>query len=74
MLDDAVALSAARFSGVFVVRPVHNPIGPFQFSGTYDEASDRVRTLADLQRQGFDDAIRLFIEPVVASGERVESI
>ncbi|MBP8273942.1 MAG: hypothetical protein KAY59_05890 [Acidobacteria bacterium] len=70
VLDDALALSAGRFSGVFVIRPAHNPVGPFQFAGTYDEKSDRTRTLADLQQQGYEDAYRLFIEPVVASGER----
>jgi hypothetical protein len=74
VLDDAISLAATRFSGAFVIRPAHNPIGPFQFGGTYDETSDRVRTLADLQRQGYDDAYRLFIEPVVASGDRVEAI
>lgn len=74
VLDDALALSASRFSGAFVIRPSHNPIGPFQFGGTYDETSDRSRTLADLQRQGYDDAYRLFIEPVVASGDRLETI
>jgi hypothetical protein len=74
VLDDAVVLSTARFSGVFVIRPAHNPIGPFQFRGTYDEASDRVRSLSDLQQQGYEDAYRLFIEPVVASGERVDTI
>jgi len=74
VLDDAVALSTARFSGVFVIRPAHNPIGPFQFAGTYDEACDRVRLLADLQQQGYADAYRMFIEPVVAAGERVETI
>lgn len=74
VLDDAVALSSARFSGVFVIRPAHNPIGPFQFTGTYDETSDRVRSLSDLQRQGYEDAYRLFIEPVVASGDRVDTI
>ena len=68
--DDVAAQAAARFSGVFVIRPAHNPIGPFQFSGTYDERSDRSRTLADLQQQGYEDAYRLFIEPVVAAGER----
>lgn len=74
VLDDAVALSSSRFSGVFVIRPAYNPIGPFQFAGTYDETSDRVRSLGDLQQQGYDDAYRLFIEPVVASGERVDTI
>lgn len=74
VLDDAVAQSMARFSGVFVIRPAHNPIGPFQFSGTYDELSDRVQSMADLQKQGYDDAFRLFIEPVVASGERTDGL
>lgn len=74
VLDDALALSGPRFSGVFVIRPAHNPIGPFQFSGTYDEASDRVRSLTDLQQQGYEDAYRVFIEPVVASGERIDTI
>lgn len=72
VLDDLIAQSIARFSGVFVIRPAHNPIGPFQFAGTYDERSDRMRTLRDLQQQGFEDAYRLFIEPVVAAGERQE--
>ncbi len=74
VLDDAVALSTSRFSGVFVIRPSHNPIGPFQFAGTYDEMSDRVRSIGDLRQQGYEDAYRLFIEPVVASGERVDTI
>jgi hypothetical protein len=59
---------------VFVIRPDHNPIGPFDFAGTYDETSDRSRTVAELLQQGYDDAYRQFIEPVVASGERLETI
>jgi hypothetical protein len=69
-LQDACAAALTRFSGVFVVRPAHNPIGPFDFADTYDEASDRRRTMADLMEQGYADAYRLFIEPVVAAGER----
>ncbi len=68
------ASAATRFSGVFVIRPEHNPIGPFDFAGVYDEASDRRRTVAELMQQGYDDAYRQFIEPVVATGERVEAI
>jgi hypothetical protein len=71
-LHDAWAAAANRFSGVFVVRPDHNPIGPFDFGVTYDESSDRRRTLADLVEQGYADAYRHFIEPVVAAGERVD--
>ena len=62
-----------RFSGVFAIRPDHNPIGPFDFRGAYDEASDRERTLAELMQQGYDDAYRQFIEPVVAAGERLQN-
>lgn len=74
VIDDAIAHAATRFSGVFVIRPAHNPVGPFHFQGTYDESSDRQRTAADVIRQGYDDANRLFVEPVLASGERVDSI
>ena len=74
VIDDAITHAATRFSGVFVIRPAHNPVGPFQFQGTYDETSDRMRTPADLIRQGYDDANRLFVEPVLASGDRVDTI
>ncbi len=70
--QEAWAAAASRFSGVFAIRPDHNPIGPFDFTGTYDESSDRVRTLPELMQQGYDDAYRQFIEPVVATGERIE--
>ena len=52
-----------------MIRPDHNPIGPFDFRGTYDEASDRRRTLAELMQQGYADAYRHFIEPIVAVGD-----
>jgi hypothetical protein len=73
-LHDAWAAAASRFSGVFVVRPDHNPIGPFNFGVTYDASSDRRHTTADLIAQGYADAYRLFIEPVVAAGERIEDV
>jgi hypothetical protein len=71
-LHDAWTAAANRFSGVFVIRPDHNPIGPFGFGETYDESSDRRHTTADLIAQGYADAYRHFIEPVAAAGERVE--
>jgi hypothetical protein len=70
-LEDALA-AARRFARVFVIRPGHNPLMPFAFRGAYDAASDRQRTVADLMDLGYRDAYRLFIEPVVATGERVE--
>jgi hypothetical protein len=72
--DDTCAVAAARFSGVFVIRPDHNPIGPFDFSGVYDDASDRQCRISELMQQGYDDAYRSFIEPVVAAGERLVEI
>lgn len=70
--QDAWAAAATRFSGVFAIRPDHNAIGPFEFDGGYDEGSDRTRTLPELMKQGYDDAYRQFIEPVVATGERID--
>jgi hypothetical protein len=72
-LADAWTAAATRFSGVFVIRPDHNPVGPFDFTGAYDEASDRQRTPAELMQQGYEDAYAEFIEPVVASGEKVDA-
>jgi hypothetical protein len=53
---------------VFVIRPPHNPIGPFDFEGAYDERSDRRSTLGELVDRGYEDAYRQFIEPRVAAG------
>lgn len=72
--QDAWAAAATRFSGVFTIRPTYNPIGPFDHDGVYDESSDRRRPVTELLQQGHDDAYRQFIEPVVATGERVAEI
>jgi hypothetical protein len=66
--DTAWARASGVTERVFVVRPVHNPIGPFDFTGVYDDASDRYRAMSELVRQGYDDAYQQFIEPVVAGG------
>jgi hypothetical protein len=57
---------------IFTVRPAHNPIGPFDFSGGYDDRSQRAQGLGELLNRGYEDAYHQFIEPVVgASGDRV---
>ena len=57
---------------LYTIRPAHNPIGPFDFSGGYDDRSDRPQPLAELMARGYEDAYHQFIEPVVGgSGERV---
>jgi hypothetical protein len=73
-LHDAWSASRTRFSGVFVVQPDHNPIGPFDFTGAHDDASDRRVTVKDLIEQGYGDAYRQFIEPIVAAGDRIEAV
>ncbi len=66
-LAEAERVARARFAACFVIRPSYNPIGPFEFAGTDDEASDRRMTLPELMERGYQDAYEQFIEPVVAA-------
>jgi hypothetical protein len=71
---DATRLAAARVPAMstFTIHPGHNPIGPFDFGGEYDDRSDRRQPLSELMSLGYEDAYHQFIEPVVgASGDRV---
>jgi len=71
-LADALRAAAGRFTRIFVIQPGHNPIGPFDFHGGYDDRSDRAMRLDELLNRGYEDAYHQFIEPVVAaSGDRV---
>jgi hypothetical protein len=64
--------TARRAVRIFPIRPAHNPIGPFDFAGGFDDRSDRRQPLEELMARGYEDAYHQFIEPVVgASGERV---
>jgi len=66
---------ASRFAGLYLIRPEHNPVGPFDFAGVYDERSDRRYTIPELVDRGYEDAYRQFIDPVIgASGERIQSV
>jgi hypothetical protein len=74
-MRDALEHWSGRFPALFVVRPPHNPLGPLDFEGVYDERSDRVHGLAELVDRGYEDAYRQFIEPVVAaSGDLLEAV
>jgi hypothetical protein len=74
-LRDAIEQFSGRFAGLFVIRPAHNPIGPLDFGGVYDERSDRSHTVGELVDRGYEDAYRQFIEPVVgASGEKIAAV
>jgi hypothetical protein len=69
---DATRLIAARVPRVFTIRPAHNPVGPFDFSGGFDDRSDRRQPLNEMLNRGYEDAYHQFIEPIVgASGDSV---
>jgi hypothetical protein len=71
-LRDAMEMARLRFDSVYVINPAHNPIGPFDVRGAYDEASDRRQNLSELMALAYEDAYRQFIEPVVgASGDHL---
>jgi len=57
---------------IFTIRPAHNPIGPLDFGGGYDDRSHRPQPLTELIARGYEDAYHQFIEPVVGgSGELI---
>jgi hypothetical protein len=71
-LRDALEMARLRFDSVYVINPAHNPVGPFDVGGAYDEASDRRQDLSELMAGAYEDAYHQFIEPVVgASGEQL---
>jgi hypothetical protein len=73
--EAAIVRDATTTTGgvrIFTIRPAHNPIGPFDFHGGYDDRSHRRHGLDELMSLGYEDAYHQFVEPVVgASGERV---
>lgn len=66
---DAVSARRGQFRNLHLIQPAHNPTGPFDFDGAYDERSDRVQGLQEVTARGYDDAYRQFIEPVVGGAE-----
>jgi hypothetical protein len=74
-LRDALARTRGRPASLYLIRPAHNPLGPLDFAGVYDERSDRHYSVAELVDRGYEDAYHQFIEPVLAaSGERIETV
>jgi hypothetical protein len=50
---------------LWVVRPERRSVGPAELDGARDPATEVVQTTADLLEQGYRDAYRQFVEPVV---------
>jgi hypothetical protein len=74
-LSDAIRHLHHRFQGLYLIRPSHNPIRPFDLIGAYDEKSDRVQPLDELMERGYEDTYRQFIEPFLgASGDRMTQV
>ena len=71
-LRDALEMARLRYDSIYVICPAHNPVGPFDVGGAYDEASDRRQDVVELMERAYEDAYRQFIEPVVgASGDHL---
>jgi hypothetical protein len=71
-VSDVISLGGEGRPRIFTIQPMHNPIGPFDFAGGFDDRSDRRQPLTELTNRGYEDAYHQFIEPMVgASGERV---
>jgi patatin-like phospholipase len=74
-LRDAMDHALLRFDSCYVIAPSHNPVGPFDLEGAYDEASDRHHSIGELMERAWEDAYHQFIEPVVgASGEQIAGV
>jgi hypothetical protein len=72
VVHDVVSLVREHGPRIYSIRPEHNPIGPLDFTGAFDDRSARRPSLTELMSRGYEDAYHQFIEPVVgASGERV---
>ena len=73
-IQDAIDTRRGQFQALFEVRPAHNPVGPFDVAGCYDEYSDRIQTLGELVDRGYEDGLRQFVDAVLgASGELIEA-
>ena len=73
-IREAIATRRGLFESLFEVRPGHNPVGPFDVAGCYDEQSDRTQTLSELVDCGYQDGFRQFVDAVLgASGELIEA-
>src|SRR6266581_3494030 len=52
---------------VYVIRPDRRAFGPLELDGAQDPATEVLETPEDLVEQGYRDAYRMFVEPVVGA-------
>jgi hypothetical protein len=56
-----------REVALYVIRPDRRALGPLELDGAQDPSTEVHETLADVLEQGYRDAYRLFVEPVVGA-------
>ncbi|HLA77575.1 MAG TPA: hypothetical protein VJU18_08365, partial [Vicinamibacteria bacterium] len=56
-----------REFGLYLIRPPRRGLGPLEFDGAEHPGTEVQETLLDLLEQGYHDAYRLFIEPVLGA-------
>ncbi|HSD27766.1 MAG TPA: hypothetical protein VLL75_10725, partial [Vicinamibacteria bacterium] len=64
--DPATGRTYRAFT-LYVVRPERRPLGPLELDGARDPATEVLATPADILEQGYRDAYRMFVEPVVGA-------
>jgi hypothetical protein len=52
---------------VYVIRPDRRAFGPLELDGAQDPVTEALETTEDLLEQGYRDAYRMFVEPVVGA-------
>ena len=55
---------------LYVIRPARRSLLPLELDGARDPTTDVVETVQDLVQRGYEDAYRLFVEPVVGAAPR----
>jgi Patatin-like phospholipase len=56
-----------RDVAIYAVRPERRALGPLELDGARDPATEVVRTPADVLEQGYRDAYRIFVDPVLGA-------
>jgi hypothetical protein len=65
--EDPATGQVLREVGLYVIRPDRRALGPLELDGAQDPSTEVRETPADLLEQGYRDAYRLFVEPVVGA-------
>ena len=61
-----------RDFALYVVRPDRRRLGPLDLDGARHPATEVLETVDDLLEQGYRDAYRVFVEPVVGAAPEAD--